>query len=61
LYFIFSYPYLKLINIEKFRVSLSRLRVSAHSLEIETVRWYKPIARHVIDRTCGTNISFLED
>ena len=31
-------PYLNLINIENFRVALSRFRVSAHRLEVETGR-----------------------
>jgi len=37
-------PYLNLINIETFRVALSRFRVSAHRLEVEIGRWHKPVA-----------------
>ena len=40
---------LNLINIETFRVALSRFRVSAHRLsahrlEVEIGRWHKPVA-----------------
>ena len=47
-------PYLNLINIEKVRVALSRLRVSAHRLEFETGRWHKPVAVPFNERTCRT-------
>ena len=44
-------PYLNNINIDKFRIALSRLRLSAHRLEIETGRWRSPkIPIH--DRKC---------
>ena len=31
--------YLEVVNVKKFRVVMSRLRVSSHRLEIETGRW----------------------
>lgn len=34
--------YLKIIKIRKFRIALTRLRLSAHRLSIETGRWHKP-------------------
>jgi hypothetical protein len=34
--------YLEQINIQKFRIALTRFRVSAHRLLIETGRWHKP-------------------
>ena len=34
--------YLDIITVKKFRISLNRLRVSSHRLEIETGRWHKP-------------------
>ena len=43
-----------LINIETFRVALSRFRVSAHRLGVETGRWHKPVAVHVNERKCRT-------
>ena len=36
--------YLDVINIEKFRTSLSKLRVSSHRLEVESGRWMRPHA-----------------
>ena len=35
-------PYLEKINISKFSIALSRLRVSSHRLSVETGRWVKP-------------------
>ena len=58
-YFMFP-PYLSLINIEKVRVSLSRVRVSAHRLEIETGRWNKPANVPLNERKCRTCITYLE-
>ena len=52
--------YLKCINIDKFRIALSRLRVSSHRLENETGRWNKPIAIPFHDRKCK-HCSILED
>jgi len=37
-------PYLNWINIDKTRVALSLLRVSAYRLEIETGRLHRPLA-----------------
>ena len=54
-------PYLNLINIEKVRVALSRFRVSAHSLEVETGRWHKPVAVPFIERKYRTCLNCLED
>ena len=45
-------PYLNICNLTKFRQSLTRLRVSAHRLEIEAGRWNKPIPTPVTSRTC---------
>ena len=47
-------PYLQLIHIKKCGVSLSRVKVSAHRLAIETGRWHKPIAVPVDERKCRT-------
>ena len=54
-------PYLNLINIEQFRVALSRFRVSAHRLEVETGRWHKPVAVPFNERKCRTCLDYLED
>ena len=35
-------PYLTCITLEKFRISLSRLRMSSHRLKVETGKWQKP-------------------
>ena len=47
-------PYLNLINIEKVRVALSRFRVSAHRLDVETGRWHKPVAVPFNKSKCRT-------
>ena len=54
-------PYLNLINKEQFRVALSRFRVSAHRLEVETGRWHKPVAVPFNERKCRTCLDYLED
>jgi hypothetical protein len=36
----------------RLRIALSRLRVSAHRLEIETGRWQKPLEIQYLDRKC---------
>ena len=59
-YFKFE-PYLSLMNIAKVRVSLSRVRVSAHRLEIETGIWTKPTAVPLNERKFRTCINYLED
>ena len=53
-------PYLNLINKEQFRVALSRFRVSAHRLEVETGRWHKPVAVPFYERKCRTCLNCLE-
>ena len=45
-------PYLINVNLYKFRRELTRLRVSAHRLEVETGRWHKPRAIPYPDRKC---------
>ena len=54
-------PYLNLINIEKIRVALLCFIVSAHRLEVETGRLYKPVAVPVNERKCRTCLNCLED
>ena len=44
--------YLDSINIEKFRISLSKLRLSSHRLEVEVGRWVKPRAITLNNRKC---------
>ena len=46
--------YLSMVNIEKFRKSLSRFRTSSHRLKIETGRWHKPEAIPFNERKCIT-------
>jgi len=46
--------YLNVCKITKFRVSMSRLRLSAHRLCIETGRWTKPNSIPVNERKCLT-------
>ena len=46
-------PYLISCNIKKFRFSLSRLRVSAHRLKIESGRWARPNPIPVEQRKCN--------
>ena len=42
-YILYADLNLNLINIETNQVALSRFRVSAHRLEVETGRWHKPV------------------
>ena len=44
--------YLKHVTINKFRHNLTRLRVSSHSLSIETGRWHKPNKTPRNERKC---------
>ena len=44
--------YLDTINIQKYRIALTKLRVSSHRLEIEVGRWHKPQPIDVNDRKC---------
>ena len=56
--FNFDYQfYLKCVNIEKYRIALSKLRLSSHRLCIETGRWSNT---DISDRTCPSCNS-LED
>lgn len=44
--------YLDFITVKKFRVALTRLRVSSHRLEVETGRWHKPVSTPFDNRKC---------
>ena len=44
--------YLDEINVRKFRVAMSKLRVSSHRLEIETGRWARPNSIPFDQRVC---------
>jgi len=46
--------------LEKFRMSLSRLRMSSHRLKVETGRWQKPTAIPFNERKCTVCLK-LED
>ena len=49
----FNYqPYLDIINVKKFQLSLSRLRLSSHKLEVEAGRWTKPEKTPFDNRKC---------
>ena len=49
----FNYqPYLDIINVKKIQLSLSRLRLSSHKLEIEAGRWTKPEKTPFDNRKC---------
>ena len=45
-------PYLDSVNVEKFRIGISRLRTSSHRLEIEAGRWTKPRKTPIEQRLC---------
>ena len=45
-------PYLSQITIPKFRIALSKLRMSSHRLEIECGRWKKPNSIPLNERIC---------
>jgi hypothetical protein len=53
-------PYLNIVNVSKFRIALTQLRVSSHRLEIETGRWAKPNKIIRENRKCSL-CSVLED
>ena len=53
-------PYLKVITVPKFRIALSKLRMSSHRLEIEYGRWSKPSSVPLNDRLCR-HCGVLED
>ena len=44
--------YLQQVNIKKFRIALSKLRVSSHRLEIEVGRWSRPNRIPIDERKC---------
>ena len=44
--------YLEFISIKKFRVALSKLRVSRDSLECEAGRWARPVRMAFDERKC---------
>jgi len=46
-------PYYRIINIKKFRVCLTQLRVSSHRLQIEAGRWNKPESIPLNERKCN--------
>ena len=52
--------YLDSVEIKKFRIALTRLRVSSHRLEIETGRWHKPLSIPIGERKCKSCL-VLED
>ena len=45
-------PYLEFITIRKFRIAMTKLRVSSHRLEVETGRWTRPVSTPFDDRIC---------
>ena len=45
--------YLQQVNIKKFRVALSKLRVSSHRLEVEVRRWSRPNRIPIDERKCS--------
>ena len=44
--------YLEVLNVTKYRKSLSRLRLSSHRLEVEVGRWTKPNKTPIQNRKC---------
>ena len=52
--------YLNTLNVAKYRIALTRLRMSSHRLGIETGRWHKPKAIELSERKC-TSCDILED
>ena len=44
--------YLEIVNIKKFRIALTKIRVSSHRLEIEMGRWARPERIEFYDRRC---------
>ena len=45
-------PYLNILNISKFRYSITNLRVSSHRLSIESGRWSKPNPTPLSESNC---------
>ena len=54
-------PYLNTVNIKKFRVALTKLRISSHRLEIEAGRWAKPNKTPRQNRKCKYCNSFEDE
>ena len=52
--------YLNNVNLSKYRIVLSRLRLSSHRLNVETGRWHKPNPIPFDERKC-INCESLED
>ena len=52
--------YLEFISVKKFRVVLSKLRVSSHKLECEAGRWARPVRVVYDERKCRV-CNILED
>lgn len=44
--------YLETVNVQKFRIALTKLRVSSHRLEIEVGRWSRPNRTPIGERKC---------
>ena len=53
-------PYLDLLNVSKYRISFSRLRLVSHRLCIEVGRWHRPVSIPVNECLC-TTCNILED
>ena len=53
--------YLDTVTTSKFRVALSRLRLSSHRLEIETGRWAKPNSIPIENRLCTSCMKFEDE
>ena len=45
-------PYLEILTIPNYRISVSRLRVSSHRLYVETGRWRRPHSVPYYERKC---------
>jgi len=52
--------YLDLLNVSKYRISFSRIRLVSHRLCIEVGRWHRPVGIPVNERLC-TMCTNLED
>lgn len=51
---IFCYqPYLDVVNITKYRIALTKLRLSSHRLHIESGRWHRPQPTPREERKCA--------
>ena len=53
--------YLDIINIKKFRIAVTKLRLSSHRLEIETGRWARPLVERQNRKCKLCNLSVVED